>query len=128
MEDQASYAGLGASSSGNPADSSGIQIAALQEALGGNAALAATLGVSANQLSLWAYGREPVPRQIGKAIIDLARVVSQAKLLWGRKAVTEWFLGSNAYLDGSRPVDVLAAHRFSEVMDALEAAQYGVSG
>lgn len=123
MEDQA-----GGSPAANPEDLSGGHFAGLREALGGDAALAATLGASATQLSRWAHGVEPVPRQGGRAMIDLDRIVSQAKLLWGRKAVTEWFLGCNAYLDGSRPVDVLAAHRFSEVIDALEAAQSGVSG
>ncbi|MFS0734452.1 hypothetical protein ABC304_18175 [Microbacterium sp. 1P10UB] len=39
--------------------------------------------------------------------------------IWVDDVIDAWLAGRNAFLDGARPVDLLAANDLAQVMDAL---------
>ncbi|MGK3708932.1 antitoxin Xre/MbcA/ParS toxin-binding domain-containing protein [Arthrobacter sp. IK3] len=100
----------------------------LIDALGSGAELARILGVSSSQPSRWMNGIETPGPETGRALVDLDHVMARALMLWKPKAAIEWLQGSNSYLDGARPIDVLRTRGSSEVVDALDAAQSGAFG
>ncbi len=100
----------------------------LIESFGGTTALAKVLGVSVSQPSRWRSGAESPGLRAGRLVIDLDHVMARATMLWTRETAIEWLEGSNSYLDGARPIDVLKTRGSSEIIEALDAAQSGAFG
>lgn len=91
------------------------------KALGSRANLARVLKVAASQPTRWISGDESPNSENTRAIIDLEHVVARARLLWGDDdTVNSWLTGRNAFLDGARPVDVIAMQGSRPVIDALD--------
>ncbi|PKQ24902.1 MAG: hypothetical protein CVT65_00850 [Actinobacteria bacterium HGW-Actinobacteria-5] len=95
------------------------------EALGSVTAVAELLEVSKSQPSRWRTGAEQPSPAKARELIDLDHVLARALLLWTPAVAIDWLAGSNAYLDGARPIDVLRIRGAAEVLDALDAAAAG---
>ncbi|MDN5797837.1 MAG: helix-turn-helix domain-containing protein [Intrasporangium sp.] len=100
----------------------------LVEALGGITRLAELLDVSKSQPSRWRSGKEQPSPAKARELIDLDHVLARATLIWESEVAIDWLFGSNSYLDGARPIDVLRVRGSSEVLDALDAAAAGAFG
>lgn len=100
---------------------------AVAQALGSRAKLAQVLKVSTSQPTRWISGDESPNSENTRAIVDLEHVVTRARLLWSDDAtVSSWLNGRNAFLDGARPVDVIALQGSGPVIDALDQETAGV--
>lgn len=110
------------------ADRAQLRTEFLIEAVGGGAALAALLGVNRSQPTRWRQGAERPSPVSARMMIDLEHVLDRAMLLWAPSIALAWLGGTNAYLDGARPIDVLRTRGVSEVLDALDAAEAGAIG
>jgi len=97
----------------------------LADTVGGGGKLAAMLGVHASQTSRWATGQERPGARLAPLLIDLEHVLARVRLVWAEPAATTWMTSANAYLDGSRPVDVLALRGVGPVLEALDAGAWG---
>lgn len=95
------------------------------EALGGVTAAAQLLGVSKSQPSRWRTGVEQPSPAKARELIDLDHVLARALLLWPPDVAVDWLTGSNSYLDGARPIDVLRVRGSADVLEALDAAASG---
>lgn len=92
----------------------------LIDTLGSAAEVARLLGVNRSQPAQWRSGKEsPAPRT-AQQLLDLDYVMARALQIWPAATAMEWFHGSNDYLDGARPIDVLKRRGASEVVKALE--------
>ncbi len=80
------------------------------------------LGVSKSQPSRWRQGKERPNVATRRLLLDLEHVMARAHLLFTPEVAWDWLTGSNAYLEGARPIDVLRMRGASEVIDALDAA------
>jgi hypothetical protein len=58
-----------------------------------------------------------------RSLVDLDHVVARASIIFEPAAVWNWLFGSNSYLEGARPIDVLQIRGAAEVVRALEAAE-----
>ncbi len=101
-----------------------IQIAdrasAVAAALGSKAQLASMLEVSPSQPTRWIDGSERPNSENARVIVDLDHVIARAGLLWKPSVIGSWLNGSNAFLDGARPIDVLRTTGSAPVIDALD--------
>lgn len=96
------------------------------KALGSRAKLANVLKVSASQPTRWIKGQEAPNSENTRAIVDLEHVVIRARLLWGDDdVVNAWLTGRNGFLDGARPIDVIATQGSGPAIDALDQATAG---
>ena len=102
----------------------GIQIeqrvSAVAAALGSKAKMATLLAVSPSQPTRWIEGSEKPNSENARTIVDLDHVIARAELLWKPSVISSWLIGSNAFLDGARPIDVLKTRGSSPVIDALD--------
>lgn len=96
------------------------RVATVSDALGSNAKLAVLLGISASQPTRWIRGTEKPNSENARTIIDLDHVVARAGLLWKPEVITTWLHGSNAFLDGARPIDVIKTGGSTPVIEALD--------
>lgn len=87
--------------------------------------LARLIGVSPSQTSRWASGEERPGPAAAPALIDLEHVYARARLVWGGESARVWMEGSNAFLGGARPVDVLLTEGPARVLQALDAEMWG---
>lgn len=97
----------------------------LISALGTAQALAELLNVSRSQPSRWRTGAESPGPEAGRLLIDLDHVLARASMLWPTETARDWLTGSNAFLQGARPIDVLRERGSGEVIAALDAALAG---
>lgn len=109
---------------GKPAKYVTIEIAhragAVAAALGSKAQLASMLEVSPSQPTRWIDGSESPNSENARVIVDLDHVIARAGLLWKPSVIGAWLNGSNAFLDGARPIDVLRTTGSAPVIDALD--------
>ncbi|MFT2752399.1 hypothetical protein [Clavibacter sp. Sh2088] len=99
-----------------------MQTSYLIDALGSAAELARLLGVNRSQPTQWRAGNETPGPESRRNLLDLYYVVAKALELYPTKAAIDWLNGSNAYLDGARPIDVLKMRGSKDVVQALEVA------
>lgn len=99
---------------------SAVRTAFLIDALGSGAEVARLLGVNRSQPSQWRSGKESPSPKIARQLLDLDYVMAKALQIWPATAALEWFHGSNDYLDGARPIDVLKLRGTAEVIKALD--------
>lgn len=96
------------------------------KALGSRSKLAQFLKVSPSQPTRWIKGDEAPNSENTRTIVDLEHVVTRARLLWGDdEVVNAWLTGRNGFLDGARPIDVIAAQGSGPVIDALDQTTAG---
>lgn len=91
----------------------------------GNKAVADLLGVSPSQPSRWKSGAEVPGRLAAPLLVDLDHVVARLLLIWDKSLVGDWLSTPNGFLDGVRPIDVLALRGSTEVVEAIEAETAG---
>jgi hypothetical protein len=91
----------------------------------GNKLVADLLNVAQSQPSRWRRAQEVPGPQVAPVLVDLDHVVGRLLLLWDRAVIGDWLTGANAFLDGARPIDVLATRGSSEVIAAIEAETAG---
>ncbi len=93
--------------------------------LGTADAAAKLLGVSKSQPSRWRTGEERPSSEMQRLLLDLDHVIGRAHLLFTPEVALDWLTGSNSYLDGARPIEVLKQRGSTEVIEALDAAMQG---
>jgi hypothetical protein len=91
----------------------------------GNKGLADLLGVSQSQPSRWKSAQEVPGPAVAARLVDLDHVLARLLLVWDQSVVLDWLTGSNAFLQGARPIDVIATRGTNEVVDAIEAEASG---
>jgi hypothetical protein len=91
----------------------------------GNRRAAALLGVSESQPSRWRQAVELPSSQVAPMLVDLDHIVARLQLIWDEEVIGDWLEGSNAFLDGSRPIDVLRVNGSVPVLEAIEAEAAG---
>lgn len=57
--------------------------------------------------------------------VPLGQVVERAMQIYPLAVVTDWLIGSNGYLNGARPIDVIRLRGPQEVLAALDAEEQG---
>ena len=40
-------------------------------------------------------------------LVDLDHIIARLQLIWDEEVIGDWLEGTNAFLDGARPIDVL---------------------
>jgi hypothetical protein len=91
----------------------------------GNNNLASLMGVSPSQPSRWKSGAEVPGTLAAPLLVDLDHVVARLLLVWDESLVTDWLTTANSFLEGARPIDVLARRGSTEVVEAIEAEAAG---
>jgi len=91
----------------------------------GNKGVAQLLNVSESQPSRWRTGEEVPSARFAPLLVDLDHVVGRLLLIWDQSVVFDWLTGPNGFLEGARPIDVIAARGTNEVVEAVEAEAAG---
>jgi len=91
----------------------------------GNKGVAQLLNVSESQPSRWRTGEEVPSVRSAPLLVDLDHVVGRLLLIWDTSVILDWLTGPNSFLEGARPIDVIAARGTNEVVDAVEAEAAG---
>lgn len=92
----------------------------LREGVLTNAELAEITGVRARQVQHWASGAH---RPVGEAkdrLLELQYIVDQLRDVYTAEGIDIWLHGRNQALDSEKPIDLLVAGRFKEVLGAVE--------
>jgi hypothetical protein len=97
----------------------------LIEAFGGVSKLADALGVSKSQPGRWRSGVERPGVTAARNLLDLDHVMGRASQVWRPDVAARWMGSSNAFLQGSRPIDVLMTRGPNDVINALDATLSG---
>lgn len=97
-----------------------VRTAFLIDALGSGAEVARLLGVNRSQPSQWRSGKESPSPRTAQQLLDLDYVMAKALQIWPAETALEWFHGSNDYLDGARPIDVLKRRGTTEIIKVLD--------
>jgi len=91
----------------------------------GNKGVAQLLNVSESQPSRWKSGEEVPSARSAPLLVDLDHVVGRLLLVWDASVVLDWLTGPNGFLEGARPIDVIATRGTTEVVEAIEAEAAG---
>jgi hypothetical protein len=91
----------------------------------GNKGVAQLLNVSESQPSRWKTGQEVPSARSAPLLVDLDHVVGRLLLIWDSSVILDWLTGANGFLEGARPIDVIAVRGTTEVVEALEAEAAG---
>ena len=91
----------------------------------GNKGVAQLLSVSESQPSRWKTGEEVPNARSAPLLVDLDHVVGRLLLIWDQSVVFDWLTGPNGFLEGARPIDVIATRGTNEVVEAIEAEAAG---
>ena len=57
---------------------------------------------------------------------DLELVIARASRVWGEAVVSDWLDGSNAYLGGATPREMVRRGRTAEVLAAIAGDEAGI--
>jgi hypothetical protein len=58
-------------------------------------------------------------------LVDLDHIIARLQLIWDEEVIGDWLEGTNAFLDGARPIDVLRLNGSVPVLEAIEAEAAG---
>ena len=87
--------------------------------------LAALVGVSRSSVSRWIDGSD-VPSDTNAAmVLDIDYILGQYAQAYPAVRLHDWFVSSNAFLNGALPRDVLVLEGPTRVIDALHAEAAG---
>ncbi|MBI2238357.1 MAG: helix-turn-helix domain-containing protein [Actinobacteria bacterium] len=100
------------------------KLKAVERDLGSQAEVARVLGVSRSRVSRWLKDAEPDPKNRRKPE-GVEFVLGRLLELYDAGTAGKWLRGLNAHLGDRRPVDLLAAGRVAEVLQAIEAEEAG---
>jgi uncharacterized protein (DUF2384 family) len=100
------------------------KITALSEDLGSQRRLAELLDVSPAQITRWRQGGG-IDLHNAEKVDLLEHVVSSLLRLYSPEAAEQWLLGLNPNLGDRRPIDLIAAGRTRELLDAIAAERAG---
>jgi uncharacterized protein (DUF2384 family) len=93
----------------------------------GTRPIAKLLDVAPGTVSNWTARRHPISREYAKRVIELHDVLVRALQIYAPDVAMDWLVGSEPFLNGARPVDVLVrrgAAPLIEALAAIEAAAY----
>jgi hypothetical protein len=113
---------------GGLAELAATRIELLVQALGKVTLVAECLRVSRPLVSNWRSGTHQSTAIDVRLLIDLDQVVARASIIFAPSVVWDWLRGSNDYLEGARPIDVLHIRGVNEVLEALGAAEQKAFG
>jgi large subunit ribosomal protein L7/L12 len=94
--------------------------------IGGQALAAKVLDCPAPQVAAWMSGEELPPDHVVFATRSMLEVGLAFSSIWDASLYLDWLVTDNAHLDYSRPIDVIAAGRADDVVNAIEAAVWGI--
>lgn len=88
-------------------------------------AVARLLDVNASMVTRWRSGK-PISATMARRIIDVHDVLNRALQLFKPSTAAKWLVGSEPFLGGARPIDVLVIQGIVPVLEALGAIEDGV--
>ena len=91
----------------------------------GVSGLAALLGVSKSQPSRWRSGKEQPSVESSRRIIDLDYVTSRLAEELTAYQAQEWFAGSDPFLNGANPAEVVRNQGARALEPAISAIEVG---
>jgi hypothetical protein len=91
----------------------------------GNRRAATLLGVAESQPSRWRRALEVPSSQVAPMLVDLDHIIARLQLVWDEEVIGDWLEGTNSFLDGARPIDVLRVNGLVPVLEAIEAEASG---
>ncbi len=86
--------------------------------------IARMLDVNAAMVTRWRAGKA-ISIAMTRRILDLHDVLSRALQLFAPAVASQWLVGSEPLLGGSRPIDVLVTRGIVPVLEALSAIEDG---
>lgn len=92
----------------------------LREGVLTNAELAEITGVKTRQVQHWASGAH---RPVGEAkdrLLELHYIVDRLRDIYTAEGADIWLHGRNRTLNSEKPIDLLTAGKFKEVLGAVE--------
>jgi uncharacterized protein (DUF2384 family) len=100
------------------------KVRAVSVDVGGQASLARLIGVSPSRVTRWLQDEVP-DLENRRKVEGIEFILSRLMGIWERQTALKWLQGVNAHLGNRRPVDLLAAGRVAEVIEALESEETG---
>jgi uncharacterized protein (DUF2384 family) len=100
------------------------KLKAVTKDLGSQARVARLLGVSPSRVSRWLRTEEP-DRENQRKLEGVEFVLARLLSLYQRDSAIEWLQGNNPLLRYKRPIDLLAAGRITEVLQAIDQDEAG---
>jgi uncharacterized protein (DUF2384 family) len=91
----------------------------------GTRSVAKLLDVAPGTVSNWVAHRHPISGEYAKRVIDLHDVLVRALQVYQPKIAMDWLVGSEPFLNGARPVDVLVRRGAAPLIEALAAIEAG---
>jgi uncharacterized protein (DUF2384 family) len=83
------------------------------------------LGITVKQLRDIREGLPGTDPENARVVAETADVLALAELSWSPETTLDWMQGSNPFLDGARPIDVIRLRGAAAVIEALKAANGG---
>ena len=96
------------------------KLEAVARDLGSQARVARALGVSPSRVSRWLRTEEPDAENRRK-LEGVEFVLSRLLGIYQRETAISWLQGINPQLGDRRPIDLLAAGRITDVLQAIDA-------
>ncbi|HUN77419.1 MAG TPA: antitoxin Xre/MbcA/ParS toxin-binding domain-containing protein [Solirubrobacteraceae bacterium] len=87
--------------------------------------LARVVGVGDRQVRNWSAGASTPRGHSRDRLLELHYVTRQLREVYSREGAEIWLHGRKKSLGGRRPIDLLAAGEFDEVLDAIERMNAG---
>lgn len=92
-----------------------------------SAELAEITGVRERQVQNWAAGTSRPGGDNRDRLLEVKYIVDLLRDVYTPEGIEIWLHGRNRALDGQRPIDLLRAGDFREVLDAVERLASGAS-
>lgn len=91
----------------------------------GNSEAARLLGVDRAQVTRWSRGSDSFSAEMRPRITDLDYILNRALQVFAPDVVGQWLVGSEPFLGGARPIDVLSLKGPAPLIHALDAIVQG---
>ena len=89
------------------------------EAAFGTRSIAKLLDVGAGTVTNWKRRRHAISPEYAKRVIELHDVLVRALQVFQPRTAMDWLVGSEPFLDGARPIDVLVTRGAAPLITAL---------
>jgi uncharacterized protein (DUF2384 family) len=83
------------------------------------------LGVDGSTVSNWRSNHRRMSSEMRGRVVDLHDVLNRALLVFPADIAVLWLFGSEPFLDGKRPIDVLTIRGAAPLIDALRNIEAG---